>query len=202
MKKDKNRSEKQVVRSSASEYLTFISAVGENRQSIELRYEDENIWMTQKMMAELYGVSVPAIRQHLNTLIKDSELDAATIKQYLIVQKEGNREVQRKVDHYNLQVTISAGFKIENERAVQFRKWAREIVKEYSIKGFAMDDERLKQGGSILTNQFFEELLTRIREVRLSERKFYQKITDIYATAIDYDHTAETTKRFFAAVDA
>jgi len=200
MKDAKKTVKKQLSRSSAAEYLTYISAVGVSRQSIELRYEDENIWMTQKMMAELYGVSVPAIRQHLDTLIKDSELDAATIKQYLIVQKEGDRDVQRKVDHYNLQVTISVGFKIENERAVQFRKWAREIIKEYTIKGFAMDDERLKQGGSILTKQFFEELLTRIREIRLSERKFYQKITDIYATAIDYDNTAETTKRFFATV--
>jgi len=200
MKDAKKNPKKQIARSSAAEYLTYISAVGESRQSIELRYEDENIWMTQKMMAELYGVSVPAIRQHLNTLIKDGELDTATIKQYLIVRKEGDRDVQRKVDHYNLQATISVGFKIENERAVQFRKWAREIVKEYTIKGFALDDERLKQGGSILTKQFFEELLTRIREIRLSERKFYQKITDIYATAIDYDHTAETTKRFFATV--
>jgi hypothetical protein len=200
MKDSRKHLKQKLARSSAAEYLTYISAVGESWQSMELRYEDENIWMTQKMMAELYGVSVPAIRQHLDTLIKDRELDEATIKQNLIVQKEGNREVQRNVAHYNLQVTISVGFKIENERAVQFRKWAREIVKEYAIKGFAMDDERLKQGGSILTKKFFEELLTRIREIRLSERQFYQKITDIFATAIDYDYTAETTKRFFATV--
>ncbi len=200
MKKADKPSNDEIIRSSAAEYITFISAAGEGRQSIELRYEDDNIWMTQKMMAEMYGVSVPAIRQHLNTLIKDSELEEATIKQYLIVQKEGDREVQRKVDHYNLQAAISVGFKIENERAVQFRKWAREIVKEYTIKGFAMDDERLKQGGSVLTNQFFDELLERIREIRLSERKFYQKITDIYATALDYDSTAKTTQRFFAMV--
>jgi hypothetical protein len=200
MKKVENSSKNHITRSSAAEYLIFVSAVGDSRQSIELRYEDENIWMTQKMMAELYGVTVPAIRQHLDKLIADSELDTATIKQYLIVQKEGNREVKRKADHYHLQAIISVGFKVENERAVQFRKWAREIVKEYTIKGFSMDDERLKQGGGILTKRFFEELLTRIREIRLSERKFYQKITDIYATAIDYDQTAETTKRFFAAV--
>lgn len=142
MKKVKKTAKAITPRSSAAEYLTFVSAAGESRQSIELRYEDENIWMTQKMMAELYGVSVPAVRQHLDRLIADSELDTATIKQYLIVQKEGAREVQREVDHYNLQAIISVGFKVENERAVQFRKWAREIVKEYAIKGFAMDDER------------------------------------------------------------
>ena len=200
MKDEKKSSKKQLARSSAAEYLTYISAAGDNRQSLELRYENENIWMTQKMMAELYGVTVSAINQHIKTLFDASELDAATIKQYLIVQKEGERDVQRSVDHYNLQAIISVGFKIENERAVQFRKWAREIVKEYTIKGFAMDDERLKQGGSVLTNRFFEELLTRIREIRLSERKFYQKMTDIYATAIDYDYSAEATKRFFSTV--
>ena len=198
MTKFKKPSKNTSIRSSAAEYLSFVSATGDNSQNIELRYEDENIWMTQKMMAELYGVSVPAVRQHLDSLIGDRELDTATIKQYLIVQKEGTRAVQRKVDHYNLQAIISLGFKIENERAVQFRKWAREIVKEYTIKGFAMDDERLKSGGSVLTKQFFEELLTRIREIRLSERKFYQKVTDIYATAIDYDSTAKTTQQFFA----
>jgi hypothetical protein len=169
MKNSERITKEQIIRSSAAEYLTFMSAAGENNQRIELHYVDENIWMTQKKMAELYGVSVPAIRQHVDTLIKDSELDEATIKQYLIVQKEGARTVQRTVDHYDLQATILVGFKIENEQAVQFRKWAREIVKEYTIKGFAMDDERLKRGGSILTDQFFEELLTRIREIRLSE---------------------------------
>ena len=113
------------IRSSAAEYLTFISATGNQEQAIEMRYEDENIWLTQKLMAELYGVSVPAINQHLDTLIKSGEIDPATIKQYLIVQNEGKRVVQRKVDHYNLQAIISVGFKIENERAIQFRKWAR-----------------------------------------------------------------------------
>jgi len=191
---------KKIIRSSSAEYLTFISATGTNQGSMEIRYEDENIWMTQKMMAELYGVSVPAINQHLETLKRDTELNVATIKKYLIVQNEGGRKISRNIDHYNLQIIISVGFKVENAKAVQFRKWAREIVKEYTIKGFAMDDERLKSGGSILTKQFFEELLARIREIRLSERQFYQKITDIYATAIDYDATAKTTKDFFAMV--
>lgn len=200
MKKNIKTSKHQTTRSSAAEYLTFVSAMGGQEHAVEIRYEDENIWMTQKMMAELYGVSIPAINQHLDTLIKAEEVHQATIKQYLIVQKEGSRVVQRKVDHYNLQSIISVGFKIENERAVQFRKWAREIVKEYTIKGFAMDDERLKSGGSILTKKFFEELLGRIREIRLSERKFYQKVTDIYATAIDYDSTAKTTQQFFSMV--
>ncbi len=200
MRKNKKTSQNITIRSSTAEYLTFISAVGGSEQSVELRYQDENIWMTQKMMAQLYDVSVSAINQHLDRLIKDSEVDLATVKKYLIVQKEGGRTVKRNIDHYNLQTIISVGFKIENERSVQFRKWAREIVKEYTIKGFAMDDERLKNGGTVLTKQFFEELLERIREIRLSERKFYQKITDIYATAIDYDKSAETTKKFFTTV--
>ena len=185
------------MRSSAAEYLTFISATGDSGQSIELRYEDQNIWMTQKMMSEVYGVSVSTINQHLSSLVKDNEIEDSVIKQYLITATDGKNY---SVNHYNLQAIISVGFKIENERAVQFRKWAREIVKEYTIKGFAMDDERLKNGGSVLTKKFFEELLTRIREIRLSERKFYQKVTDIYATAIDYDNTAESTKKFFATV--
>ena len=200
MRKIKKKTRDITIRSSAAEYLTYVSATGEQEIRVELRYEDENLWLTQKLIAELYGVSVSAVNQHLKKLTEDSELDDSTIKQYLIVQKEGDRQVQRKADHYNLQAVISVGFKIENERAVQFRKWARNIVKEFTIKGFVMDDERLKNGGTILTKQFFEELLSRIREIRLSERKFYQKITDIYATAIDYDKTAETTKKFFATV--
>jgi len=186
-----------LIRSSSAEYLTFISATGGDEQSIEMQYEGENIWMTQKMMAALYGISVSAINQHLKRLITDSEIDKSVIKQYLITATDGK---EYQTAHYNLQTIISVGFKVENEKAVQFRKWARQIVKEYTIKGFAMDDERLKNGGSVLSKQFFDELLSRIREIRLSERKFYQKVTDIYATAIDYDRTAETTKQFFAMV--
>ncbi len=189
-----------LVRSSAAEYLTFVAAGGNSEASIEMRYEDENIWLTQKMMAALYDVSVPAINQHLKRIFSDNELEPeATIKKYLIVQTEGDRQVQRSVEHYSLQAIIAVGFKIENERAVQFRKWANQIVKDYTIQGWAMDDERLKQGG-ILTDEFFERQLEKIREIRLSERKFYQKITDIYATALDYDSSATATKRFFAAV--
>jgi hypothetical protein len=196
----KKKAEVSLVRSSAAEYLTFVAAVGDSEASVEMRYEDENIWLTQKMMAELYGVSVPAINQHLKRLFSDNELDPeATIKKYLIVQTEGSREVQRSVEHYSLQAIIAVGFKIENERAVQFRKWANQIVKDYTIQGWTMDTERLKQGGT-LTDEFFERQLEKIREIRLSERKFYQKITDIYATALDYDPSATATKRFFAAV--
>jgi len=190
-----------IVRSSAAEYLTFIAATGDSEASVEMRYEDENIWLTQKMMASLYDVSVSAINQHLKTIFSDNELQReATIKKYLIVQTEGSRQVQREVEHYNLQAIIAVGFKIENERAVQFRKWANHIVKDYTIQGWTMDVERLKHGGSILNNDFFERQLEKVREIRLSERKFYQKITDIYATALDYDPTATATKRFFAAV--
>ncbi len=189
-----------LIRSSAAEYLTFIAAGGGSETSIEMRYEDENVWLTQKMMATLYNVSVPAINQHLKRIYSDNELEPkATIKKYLIVQTEGKREVKREVDHFSLQVIIAVGFKIENERAVQFRKWANQIVKDYTIQGWTMDVERLKNGGT-LTDEFFEKQLEKIREIRLSERKFYQKVTDIYATSIDYDPTATATKRFFAAV--
>ena len=190
-----------LVRSSAAEYLTFVAATGGGSASVEMRYEDENLWLTQRMMATLYDVSVPAISQHLKRIYADNELTReATIKQYLMVQTEGEREVQRKVDHYSLQAIIAVGFKIENERAVQFRKWANQIVKDYTIQGWVMDVDRLKCGGSVLTEDFFERQLEKIREIRLSERRFYQKITDIYATALDYDPTATATKRFFAAV--
>lgn len=189
------------IRSSAAEYLTFIAATGDDSKSFEMRYEDENIWLTQKMMATLYDVEIPTINYHIKKVFDDMELiPEGTVRKFLIVQTEGLRQVTREIDHYNLQMIIAVGFKVNNERAVQFRKWANQIVKDYTIKGFAMDDERLKNGGSILTEQYFEEQLQRIREIRLSERKFYQKITDIYATAIDYDVNANSTKRFFATV--
>ena len=185
------------IRSSAAEYLTYIAATGDDSQSFEMRYVDENIWLTQKMLAALYDVEIPTINEHIKKIFSDHELqEVATIRKFLIVQTEGSRQVNREVKHYNLQVIIAVGFKVNNERAVQFRKWANQIVKDFTIKGFAMDDERLKSGGSILTEQYFEEQLQRIREIRLSERKFYQKITDIYATAIDYDVNA-TTKTCF-----
>lgn len=189
------------IRSSAAEYLTYVATVGDQQDSIEMRYEDENIWLTQKMMAALYDISVAAINQHIKKIYEDSELEQeSTIKKYLIVQTEGSRQVSREVAHYNLQMIIAVGFKVNNERAVQFRKWANGIVKNYTIKGWIIDDERLKNGGSVLTKEYFDRLLEQIREIRLSERRFYQKITDIYATSLDYDRTAQTTKQFFAKV--
>ena len=189
------------IRSSAAEYLTFIAATGDDKNSIEVRYEDENIWITQKMLAALYEVETNTINYHIKKIFDDSELtEEATIRNFRIVQTEGSRQVSREVEHYNLQMIIALGFKVNSERAVQFRKWVNTIAKDYTIKGWAMDSERLKNGGSILTEKYFEELLSEIREIRMSERKFYQKITDIYATSIDYDKTAKATKNFFANV--
>ncbi|MBP3200921.1 MAG: virulence RhuM family protein [Lachnospiraceae bacterium] len=189
------------IRSSCAEYLTYVSAVGDNAESIEMRYEDENIWLTQKMMAELYGVDVRTINDHIHKIYGDEELkEEATIRNFRIVQNEGNRQVSREIIHYNLQMIIAVGFKVNNERAVQFRKWANIIVKDYTIQGWSMDVERLKNSGTILTKEYFDRQLEIIREIRLSERRFYQKITDIYATSIDYDKNAKTTKDFFAKV--
>jgi len=189
------------IRSSTAEYLTYVASVGESQQSFEVRYEDENIWLTQKMMAELYGVALSTINEHLKSIYSDMELiEQATIRKYRIVQNEGNREVSRVVNHYNLQAIIAVGFKVNNERAIQFRKWANHIVKDYTIQGWAMDVERLKNFGTVLNTDYFEKQLEKVREIRLSERRFYQKITDIYATALDYDKDAKITRRFFAAV--
>lgn len=160
------------IRSAAAEYLTFVSTIGEQPNSVELRYEDENIWLTQRLMAELYGVSLPAISQHIKQIYSDNELDeVATVKKYLIVQNEGDRQITREVNHYSLQMIIAVGFKVNNERAVQFRKWANAIVKDYTIQGWVMDDERLKKGGTILTKDYFEKQLEKVREIRLSERR-------------------------------
>lgn len=185
------------VRSSAAEYLTYAASVGEQSSGVEMRYEDENIWLTQKMMAQLYDVSVAAINQHIKKIFSDSELDeAAVIKKYLITAVDGKNYWAK---HYNLQVIIAVGFKVNSERAVQFRKWVNGIAKEYTIKGWVMDDERIKRG-TYLTDKYFDEQLERIREIRASERLFYQKVTDIYATSIDYDRNSATTKRFFQTV--
>jgi len=189
------------IRSSAAEYLTYIAATGDNERSFEMRYQDENIWLTQKMMATLYDVDVRTINDHIHKVYSDSELtEEATIRNFRIVQTEGQRQVERDVKHYNLQMIIAVGFKVNNERAVQFRKWANAIVKDYTIQGWVMDEERLKNGGTILTQDYFDRQLEKIREIRLSERRFHQKITDIYATALDYDKTAKTTRDFFAKV--
>ena len=188
------------IRSSAAEYLTYVASVGDQQGSIEMRYEDENIWLTQKMMATLYDVDVRTINEHIKKIYSDSELEEdSTIRNFRIVQTEGSRQVTRDTKHYNLQMIIAVGFKVNSERAVQFRKWVNQIAKDYTIKGWVMDDERLKRG-TYLTEKYFDEQLERIREIRASERKFYQKITDLYATAIDYDKNAATTRRFYATV--
>ncbi|MCF7528700.1 virulence RhuM family protein [Neisseria lisongii] len=197
MSKTVKKRDVSISRSSAAEYLTFVAATGGNSQSVEMRYEHENVWLTQKMMAALYDVSIPAINQHLKKVFDDGELmPDSVIKEYLITADDGK---QYRTKHYNLQAIIAVGFKVNNERAVQFRKWATGIVKDYTIQGWTMDVERLKKG-HMFTDKYFERQLEYIREIRLSERKFYQKVTDLYATAFDYDKQAATTREFFALV--
>jgi hypothetical protein len=166
------------IRSSAAEYLTFVAASGEG--GVEAVYADENVWLTQKMMGVLYDVDVRTINYHLKKIFDDAELDeSAVIRNFRITASDGKTYDTK---HYSLGAIISVGYKTNSERAVQFRKWANKIIEEYAIKGYTMDDERLKNDGSVLTKTYFEEQLQRMREIRLSERKFYQKITDIYAT--------------------
>lgn len=185
-----------IIRSSAAEYLTFITATGDG--DVNAIYADENVWLTQKMMGVLYDVKTNTINYHLKRLFHDGEIiEDSVIRRFRITAADGK---SYETNHYNLSAIIAVGNKVDSQRAVQFRKWANAVIEEFTIKGFVMDDERLKNGGSILTKQYFEELLQRVREIRLSERKFYQKITDIYATSIDYDSTAETTRQFFAKV--
>ena len=186
------------IRSSAAEYLTYVASVGDQQDSIEMRYADENVWLTQKMMAVLYDVDVRTINYHVKKLFSDSELqEDSVIRKFRITASDGK---SNSTNHYSLEMIIAVGFKVNSECAVQFRKWVNQIAKDYTIKGWVMDDERLKNGGSVLTTEYFNRLLEQIREIRLSERRFYQKITDIYATALDYDRTAKTTKQFFAKV--
>ena len=177
------------IRSSAAEYLTFVASTGDSQDSVEMRYEDENIWLTQKMMAALFDMDEQVIGRQIKKIFEDAEL-----------AEEDAIRVDGAERYYALEMVIAVGFRINNQRAVQFRKWANIIARNYIIKGWVMDDERMKNGGSVLSKSYFEELLERIREIRLSERVFYQKITDIYATALDYDKNAKTTKDFFAKV--
>lgn len=194
----KKKTKEITIRSSAAEYLTFVAANGDDKNSVEVRYEDENIWITQKMLAILYDVDVRTINYHIKKIFDDSELEEASVIRIFRITAADGKSYDTK--HYNLQMIIAVGFKVNSERAVQFRKWINQIAKDYTIKGWVMDEERLKNGGSILTEDYFEEQLERIREIRASERKFYQKVTDIYATSIDYDRNAASTKRFYATV--
>lgn len=187
-----------LIRNSTTEFLIFTAQAGEN--SIEARYEDETIWLSQKLMATLFEVDVRTINEHLKNIYSQGEqTEESTIRNFRIVQQEGNREVNRNVNFYNLEAIISVGYRVNSLRATQFRQWATKILKDFAIKGFVLDKKRL-ENGSYLNENYFEELLAEIREIRLSERKFYQKVTDIYATSLDYNKDTATTKAFFAKV--
>lgn len=191
--KHKKKTAVSLVRSSAAEYLTFVAASGQT--GVEAVYADENVWLTQKMMGSLYDVATNTINYHLKQIFADSELqENSVVRNFRITAADGKTY---DTQHYNLAAIIAVGYKVNSERAVQFRKWATTIIEQFTIKGYAMDDERLKNDGSILGKKYFEEQLQRIREIRASERKFYQKITDIYATSIDYDPNAEITQTFY-----
>ena len=193
----KKKKDVSIIRSSAAEYLTFVASTGDSKESIEMRYEDENIWLTQKMMAELYDVDVRTINEHIKKVLNDGELNEnSVIRKFRITANDGKNY---NTLHYNLQIIIAVGFKVQNVKAVQFRKWVGQIVKDYTIQGWTMDVDRLKKG-HMFTDDYFDRQLQQIREIRLSERKFYQKITDIYATAFDYDKDSKTTKEFFKMV--
>lgn len=193
----KQKKDEMPIRSSAAEYLTYVASVGSGENTVEMRYEDENIWLSQKMMAILYDVDVRTINYHIKKIVGDSEVtEDSVIRKFRITAEDGKTYA---TNHYSLEMIIAVGFKVNSERAVQFRKWVNQIAKDYTIKGWIMDVERIKRG-TYLTEKYFDEQLERIREIRASERKFYQKVTDLYATAVDYDKTAMATKRFYATV--
>jgi len=189
---------KRLIRNSTAEFLIFTGQSGE--QSIEARFEDETIWLSQKLMAELFDVKVHTINEHLKNIFEQGEVSPeATIRKFRIVQKEGSREVTRNIDFYNLDSIISVGYRVNSMRATQFRQWATQVLKEFAIKGYVLDKKRM-ENGTYLGEDYFEHLLEEVREIRLSERRFYQKITDIYASSVDYNKDAPTTKTFFAKV--
>lgn len=186
------------IRSSSAEFLIFEQQKKEN--GIEVRFEDGDLWLTQKAMAKLYDCSSDNVGLHLKNIYTDLELDRnSTTEEFSVVQKEGNREVKRKVKYYNLDAVISVGYRVNTDRAIQFRRWATNVLKEFSKKGYIIDKKRM-ENGTFFDEDYFESLLAEIREIRLSERRFYQKITDIYATSIDYDSKSPTTIKFFKKV--
>lgn len=187
-----------LIRNSTAEFLTF--ELQSKQDSIEVRYEDETIWLTQKMMATLFDVESNTITYHLQEIYKSGELEReATTRKFRVVQTEGARQVSREVDHYSLDAVISVGYRVNSIRATQFRRWATQVLKQFAIRGYVIDKKRM-ENGTALGEDYFERLLEEIREIRLSERRFYQKITDIYATSVDYDPKAPTSKKFFATV--
>lgn len=193
-----NSENTKLIRNSTAEFLIFTGQAG--AQSIEARYEDETVWLSQKLMAELFAVDVRTVSEHLKNIYESGELAReATVRKFRTVQAEGSRAVARNVDFFNLDAIISVGYRVNSVRATQFRQWATRVLREFAIKGFVLDRKRL-ENGAFLNEDYFERLLAEIREIRLSERKFYQKITDIYATALDYNRDAPTTKTFFAKV--
>jgi hypothetical protein len=182
-----------------SEILLYQTEDGRTR--VQCRFEDETLWLTQVQIAELFQTSVPNINLHLKAIYAEGELEVgATIKSHLIVRTEGSRQVSRPVLHYSLPVILAVGFRVRSQRGTQFRQWATARLSEYLVKGFTMDDERLKNPPGLGQKDYFDELLERIRDIRSSERRFYQKVLDIYATSVDYTPDAETSHRFFAAV--
>ena len=186
------------IRSSSAEFLIFEQQKEE--KGIEVRFEDGDLWLTQKAMAKLYDCSSDNVGLHLKNIYTDLELDRdSTTEEFSVVQKEGNREVKRKVKYYNLDAIISVGYRVNTDRAIQFRRWATNVLKEFSKKGYIIDKKRM-ENGTFFDEDYFESLLAEIREIRLSERRFYQKITDIYATSIDYDSKSPTTIKFFKKV--
>ena len=187
-----------MIRSSTEEFITF--KLQEKDKGIQVRYENETLWMTQKAMAELFDVEQPAIAKHLINIYNEKELDKdSTYSKMELVQKEGNRSVKRNVEFYNLDAIISVGYRVNSLRATQFRRWATNILKTFTIQGYVLDKERMKNG-SFIDKDYFEKLLEEIREIRLSERRFYQKVTDIYATSIDYDKKSPVSINFFKKV--
>lgn len=195
MSQDKPSQGRQLIRNSTAEFLIFTGQEGE--QSIEARYEDGSTWLTQKLIAELFGVTKPTINEHLKNIYHEEELaQEATVRKFRTVQQEGQREVARTLEHYNLDAIISVGYRVNSIRATQFRQWATQVLKQFAVRGYVIDKQRM-ENGSFLGEDYFEHLLAEIREIRLSERRFYQKITDIYATSVDYNPAAPTTKEFF-----
>lgn len=194
MKDEKNL----LIRNSTAEFLTF--ELQSQQDSIEVRYEDETIWLTQKMMSMLFDVSIKTINEHLQNIYASGELEKeATVRKFRIVQIEGARQVARDVDHYNLDAVISVGYRVNSIKATEFRRWATQVLKHFAIRGYVIDKKRM-ENGAYLGEDYFERLLEEIREIRLSERRFYQKVTDIYATSVDYDPKSSISKQFFATV--
>ena len=186
------------IRNSTAEFLTFVSQ--NESDSIEVRFEGDTLWLTQQLIAELFQTSIPNISMHIKSIYSEKELnEAATLKKFLTVRQEGNRQVNRSLEYYNLDIIIAVGYRVNSKRATEFRQWATAILRDYAVRGYVIDRKRM-ENGTFINKDYFEHLLAEIREIRLSERRFYQKITDIYATSMDYDPKAPTTLEFFAKV--